>query len=173
MYRNKGKMSDNDLESAINMGLYVAFQKFDPSRGYSFATFFGKVAINEIKQNYRDFKRFNGSYTTNSGNKRINVSYDVDSEDIISAVNLLTSRVDDTDAICEAKGVLSLVDELLEELDNNKFTEVISFVQLEYKTKDIAEELGVKPPQVSKIKKRFANLFFDKYPDLKEYLESL
>jgi RNA polymerase sigma factor (sigma-70 family) len=173
MYRNKGKMSDNDLESAINMGLFVAFQKFDPSRGFSFATFFGKVAINEIKQNYRDFKRFNGSYTTQSGYKRVNVSYDVDSEDIISAINLLTSRVDDTDAICEAKDVLALVDELLKELNDDRFTQIIPYVQLEYKTKDIAEELGVRPPQVSKAKKRFATLFFDKYPELKEYIESL
>lgn len=173
MYRNKGKMSDNDLESAINMGLYVAFQKFDPSRGFSFATFFGKVAINEIKQNYRDFKRFNGTYVTQSGHKRVNVSYDVESEDIISAMNLLTSRVDDTDAICEAKDVLTLVDELLEELDNSRFTEVMSFVRYEYKVKDIAEELGVTSPMISKMKKRFTKLFYEKYPELKEYIESL
>ena len=166
-------MSDNDLESAINMGLYIAFQKFDPSRGFSFATFFGKVAINEIKQNYRDFKRFNGSYTTQSGYKRVNVSYDVDSEDIISAVNLLTSRVDDTDTICEAKDVLTLVDELLEELDNDRFTEVMSFVQLEYKTKDIAEELKLTSVQVSKAKRQFIDKFFDRYPELREYIESL
>ena len=173
MYRNKGRMSDNDLESAINMGLYIAFQKFDPSRGFSFATFFGKVAHNEIKMNYRDFKRFNGSYTTNAGTKRVNVSYDVDSEDIISAVNLLTSRIDDTDAICEAKDVLSLVDELLKELNDDRFTQIIPYVQLEYKTKDIAEELGVRPPQVSKAKRQFIDKFFDRYPELREYIESL
>jgi RNA polymerase sigma factor (sigma-70 family) len=173
LYRNKGKMSDNDIESAINMGLYIAFQKFDPSRGYSFATFFGKVAINEIKQNYRDFKRFNGSYTTHSGYKRVNVSYDVDSEDIISAINLLTSRVDDTDAICEAKDVLTLVNGLLEELNDNRFTSVIPYVQLGYRTKDIAEEVGLSSPMVSKAKKRFITLFYEKYPELKEYIESL
>ena len=173
MYRNKGKMSDNDLESAINMGLFIAFQKFDPSRGFSFATFFGKVAHNEIKMNYRDFKRFNGTYTTQSGYKRVNVSYDVDSEDIISAVNLLTSRVDDTDAICEAKDVLTLVDELLEELDNSRFTDVMSYVRYEYKTKDIAEELELTSVQVSKAKRQFIDKFFDKYPDLREYIESL
>lgn len=173
MYRNKGKMSDNDLESAINMGLYIAFQKFDPSRGFSFATFFGKVAHNEIKMNYRDFKRFNGSYTTQSGYKRVNVSYDVDSEDIISAMNLLTSRVDDTDAICEAKDVLSLVDELLEELNDNRFTSVIPYVKYEYRTKDIADEVGCSRPQVSKVKKKFITLFYEKHPDLREYIESL
>ena len=172
MYRNKGKMSDNDLESAINMGLYIAFQKFDPSRGFSFATFFGKVAHNEIKMNYRDFKRFNGSYTTQSGYKRVNVSYDVDSEDIISAVNLLTSRVDDTDAICEARDVLTLVDEFLENLDD-RFTKVMSYVRYEYKTKDIAEELELSSVQVSKAKRQFIDKFFDKYPELKEYIESL
>jgi len=173
MYRNKGRMSDNDIESAINMGLYIAFQKFDPSRGFSFATFFGKVAHNEIKMNYRDYKRFNGTYTTQSGYTRVNVSYDIDSEDIINAVNLLTSRKDNTDELCDAKDVLSLVDELLEELNDDRFTQIIPYVQLEYKTKDIAEELGVRPPQVSKAKKRFATLFFDKYPELKEYIESL
>lgn len=173
MYRNKGKMSDNDLESAINMGLYIAFQKFDPSRGFSFATFFGKVANNEIKMNYRDFKRFNGSYTTQSGYKRVNVSYDVDSEDIISAMNLLTSRVDDTDAICEAKDVLSLVDELLEELNDNRFTQIIPFVKYEYRSKDIAEEVGCSRPQVSKVKRQFIDKFFCRYPELREYIESL
>ena len=173
MYRNKGKMSDNDLESAINMGLYIAFQKFDPSRGFSFATFFGKVAHNEIKMNYRDFKRFNGSYTTQSGYKRVNVSYDVDSEDIISAMNLLTSRVDDTDAICEAKDVLTLVDELLEELNDNRFTSVIPYVKYEYKTKDIAEELELSSVQVSKVKRQFIDKFFCRYPELREYIESL
>lgn len=172
MYRNKGKMSDNDIESAINMALYIAFQKYDPSRGYSFATFFGKVAINEIKMNFRDYKRFNGSYTTKSGYKRVNVSYDVDSEDIISAANLLTSRVDDTDAICEAKDVLTLVDDFLENLDD-RFIKVMSYVRYEYKTKDIAEELELSSVQVSKAKRQFIDKFFDKYPDLREYIESL
>ena len=171
MYRNKGRMSDNDIESAINMGLYIAFQKFDPSRGYSFATFFGKVATNEIKMNYRDYKRFNGTYTTQSGYTRVNVSYDIDSEDIIKAVNLLTSRKDNTDELCDAKDVLSLVDELLKE--DSRFTQIIPFVQLEYKTKDIAEEVGCSQPQVSKVKKKFIKLFYEKYPDLKEYIESL
>ena len=171
MYRNKGRMSDNDIESAINMGLYIAFQKFDPSGGYSFATFFGKVATNEIKMNYRDYKRFNGTYTTQSGYTRVNVSYDIDSEDIIKAVNLLTSRKDNTDELCDAKDVLSLVDELLKE--DSRFTQIIPFVQLEYKTKDIAEEVGCSQPQVSKVKKKFIKLFYEKYPDLKEYIESL
>ena len=171
MYRNKGRMSDNDIESAINMGLYIAFQKFDPSRGYSFATFFGKVATNEIKMNYRDYKRFNGTYTTQSGYTRVNVSYDIDSEDIIKAVNLLTSRKDNTDELCDAKDVLSLVDELLKE--DSRFTQIIPFVKYEYKTKDIAEEVGCSQPQVSKVKKKFIKLFYEKYPDLKEYIESL
>ena len=171
MYRNKGRMSDNDIESAINMGLYIAFQKFDPSRGYSFATFFGKVATNEIKMNYRDYKRFNGTYTTQSGYTRVNVSYDIDSEDIIKAVNLLTSRKDNTDELCDAKDVLSLVDELLKE--DSRFTQIIPFVKYEYKTKDIAEEVGCSQPQVSKVKKKFIKLFYEKYPDLREYIESL
>lgn len=173
MYRNKGRMSDNDLESAINMGLYVAFMKFDPSRGFSFATFFGKVAHNEIKMNYRDFKRFNGTYTTQSGNTRLNVSYDVDNEEIINAVNLLTNPKDNTDKICEARDVLGLVDELIKELDDDRFTKTIPLVQLEHKTKDIAEQVGCSQPQVSKVKKRFITLFYEKYPELKEYIESL
>ena len=70
-----------------------------------------------------------------------------------------------------AKDVLSLVDELLKE--DSRFTQIIPFVQLEYKTKDIAEEVGCSQPQVSKVKKKFIKLFYEKYPDLKEYIESL
>lgn len=102
----------------------------------------------------------------------MNTSYDIEDNDILSMIDLLTSRKDNTDNICEAKDVLTLVDELLKDLDE-RFTSIIHLVSIEYRTKDIADELGVSSPTVSKAKKKFINLFCEKYPELEEYVKSL
>ena len=131
------------------------------------------VSNSEILLELRNYRRFNGVYTTKSGNKRINLSYDTDSEECVEALNLLTSSLDNVDRIQLASDTLRLV----KEFANNNFTgkslEILNLIFKDEQCKNIADQVHTTRAYVTNTRKKLAKRFLEEYPEYKSYLKSL
>lgn len=171
--RYNASLPCSEVESALNVGLYKAFISYNPTIGCPFKTHLYNVSNSEILLELRNYRRFNGVYTTKSGNKRVNLSYDTDNEECIEALNLLTSSLDDTDRISIASECLSLV----KEFANNNFTgkslEILNLIFKDEQGKDIADKVHTTRAYVTNTRKKLAKRFLEEYPEYKSYLKSL
>jgi RNA polymerase sigma-B factor len=53
-YRREGQHGAEDLEQVANLGLIKALKRFDPTRGFAFASFAVPTILGEIKRSFRD-----------------------------------------------------------------------------------------------------------------------
>ena len=162
-----------EIESALNLALYKAFTSYNPAIGCPFKSYLYNVANKELLMECRNFKRFNGSYATKNGTKRINLSYDSDSKECIDALNLLTSSKHNIDRVSMANECLKLVREFAHTRFKGLVPSIIDLYLEDMMGKDIANKLNTSQAYVTNTRKKFAKKFMEEYPEYRSYLKSL